>query len=231
MNAPRETVSWLLLERYALDELPESERRAVESALSSDDAARDCLALIRSDARTLPPLPVVPASSRPSRSWWSSFGWSAGALAATVAMLMLWPRMSYQPPETLPLLAPSRDTSIKGDAVAISLVREHGGSIDWDPSLFLSGDRFKLRVTCGADGESFANVVVHQAGAASFPLRPQAITCGNAVVLDGAFQFTEAQAARVCVVISSAGPLSPDQLRATDFAAANAACVTVNPAR
>lgn len=231
MNASRDTVSWLTLERYAVGDLPESERVAVESALLSDDAARDCLAQIRSDVRELPPLPVIERVPTPARDWWSWLGWRSMAVVATVGAVFLWMRLPS--PTTGPFHSGSPDVhdSIKGDAVAISLVRERDGSVAWDPTLYTSGDRFKVRVTCGMGGDVFANVVVHQDGTASAPLRAQAIACGNAVVLDGAFRLTGSQPARVCVIVSEGAPIAAERIRSLGPSTPMSACTTVRSVR
>ena len=59
------TVSWLLLERYALDDVSADERASVEAALAADPEASRRLAQIRSDARPLPPLALGPDSGLP----------------------------------------------------------------------------------------------------------------------------------------------------------------------
>lgn len=231
MNPRRETISWFTLERYALGELPEPERIAVEGALPTDAAALECLARIQADVRTLPPLPVPQGEAVRVRSWWFLLNWRMTAALATVAALVLW--MRSPGPTSAPFGSSLSDgrASIKGDAIAISLIRERSGSVAWDSTIFTGDDRFKLRVTCGAAHDLFANVVVHQDGEASFPLEAQGIACGNGVVLRGAFRLTGWQPARICVLMSDTDPASTQQLRLIEPSAPNTACLTVNPAR
>ena len=227
MSAPREPLSWLTLERYALGELPESERVAIESTLAADTTSLACLARIEADTRTLPPLPE--RASMPARPWWSFVAWPATAAFVTVAALVLWLRTPHQGFVTVQSPSSAGLASVKGDTVALSLIRERDGSVAWDPTLFTSSDRFKVRVTCGSGRELFASVVVHQDGRAMFPLEAQAVSCGNNVVLDGAFRLSGSTPVEICVVVSESRITSRHQLELIGPATADADCLTVSP--
>lgn len=234
MTVRREQPSWLMLERYALGELSESERTLVRAALSDDPASAECLATIQADARSLPPLPKVervePALLRP-RSSWTWFRWELGAAAAVtlaaIGLLVLPPLARL---ETGPSDGAGALNGAKGDALAISLVREREGSVAWDPTAFGLGDRFKVRVTCAVARSVFATVVVYQGGSASFPIDSQAITCGNEVVLRGAFTLGDLVPARVCAVLAKDAPVGHAAIEA-GVSTVEAACVDLTPVR
>lgn len=227
MNAPRQTPSWLALERYALGELPDAQREQLEAQLIDDALARDCLAQIRSDVRTMPPLPALKTPEKQQKQTWYSQWRLTGVLVAmaSLALLLLLPKLEGESG----MLRVEQHEGLKGDGVAISLVREHAGSVALEPLRFTLEDRFKVRVTCGATDPRVADVVVYQAGEASFPLQPQTIRCGNHVVLDGAFRFDALSPARVCVVLSKT-PQSRALLQTTAPSGENVDCTALNAA-
>lgn len=206
MTPEPQMVSWLLLERYALGELQGAQLQQVEQALQSDAQARACLAQIRSDMRVMPPLPTFNtadlAQAKTARAWWMELRFVLSSVAA-LALVALWIAV----PRDGALLGTGTGdghggNNVKGDHVAIELVREQAGSVGLDATQFSLGDRFKVRVSCDASRSGFAHVLVQQDGALSTPLSIQAVACGNNVVLDGAFTLDRATAARVCVVLA-----------------------------
>ncbi len=227
MTRHANTPSWLLLERYALGELPVDQRAEVDRVLAEDPSARDCLAAIRSDARLLPPLPplVKPASTQP---WWRVMStWRLGMVTAavvgvTVALLM--PRAPTDRNGTM-----TGVQGAKGEQVLLSLVRERGGAVVFDPGQFAVTDRFKVRVTCAASAPRVAKVAVYQDGEVSHPLAAQTIVCGNLVVLDGAFRIDAAHPAEVCVAVGDDEQRAAEVLSEHPSSHPHLACVAMMP--
>jgi anti-sigma factor RsiW len=190
-----EPLSWLILERYALDELSPTERARVEQRLVQSSADRACLDEILSDQSELPPLswpetsdvrPIV--SGRARRRWPYVSGMLAIAAALALAVLR---------PSELP--APRRQVhdGVKGGEVALVLVSEQQGE---QPSHFADGERFKLLVTCPPWLGERLQVSVFQGGRRYEPL-PEVgtLTCGNRVPWPGAFALDGDAPADVCV--------------------------------
>ncbi|HEY1552649.1 MAG TPA: hypothetical protein VGG28_32695 [Kofleriaceae bacterium] len=195
-----EPISWLRLERHAL-----AADATVAEHCAACGACRQCLDEIRGDLIALPAL-VVPARKR-------RFGWLAFALpavaAAAIAIVVLRPK-----PEPGTLLA-----GVKGVGdVRVELVRERAGAIAFDATTYAPGDRFKLSITCAAAGGAWIDVAVTDAGAVDHPLAPATISCGNAVVVPGAFAITGDHPNEICVTVA-----------ANSSADGERACVTVTP--
>lgn len=157
------------------------------------------------------------------RPWWQRWQrwrrWQlvpAGfALAAAVVLLVLVRARPPADPDVIgDAAAPaSRIARVKGaGAIVVTWVRERDGAIAFDPADVLPGDRWKLQLTCDPGGAAWLDVVVLQRGAPSYPLPAQAIACGNAVVVPGAFRITGG-AAELCAVLSDA-PLDRARLAA-----------------
>ncbi len=125
---------------------------------------------------------------------------------------------------------------IKGaGAIVVTLVRERAGAISFDPADVLPDDRWKIQLTCAPGGAAWADVAIYQRGEASFPLAPQPLDCGNAVVLPGAFRITDG-GAELCVVLSeaaidratlAASPSTAAAPRALEEAARDAVCTVL----
>jgi hypothetical protein len=214
------SLSWLVLERYALGELDADARREVERALAEDDESRACLAQIEGDQRSLRPLDrsalLAATEAEPSateRRW--SWRWllAAGpALAAALLLLALWPRLTSDttiPPR--PGVIGSR-LAIKGGELAIALLRERAGVVVSDATSFRDGDRFKVLITAPptptGPGLS-AEVLVLQDGKVYLPLpRATQLAAGNRRALPGAFSLDGAAPVDICVV-AARGPLPP----------------------
>lgn len=190
-----------MLERYALGELPPDERAEVDRVLAHDPIARDCLASIQVDMRTMPPLPTITKVSA-KQPWWREItAWRLGLVTTTalgIAAALLLPR-----PVIVDQEGAKGMQGAKGDDVSLSLVRERSGAIALDPTTFASGDRLKVRVTCATAETRVAQVAVLQDGDVSFPLEPQTIHCGNLVVLAGAFHVDATGPADVCVFVGT----------------------------
>jgi hypothetical protein len=189
------TVSWLQLERYALDELSGAEREDVERRLAHSDADRACLEAILNDDLVMPPLPTPKRTVSP---WW----WAVVPLAAAFALLVV-------PTSDLP----SRHSDgVKGGDVVLTLLAERNGG---EARSFRDGDRFKLMVTCPPSLSSRLSVVMFQDGRRYEPLPAAELSCGNRVPWPGAFALDGAGDVEVCVTWSrnearSARELEPD---------------------
>lgn len=180
------TISWLMLERYALGELTGAEREQVERGLAESSADRACLDAILGDATALPPLPEpAPRRRAPGALLWAG----AAALAASLALALLRPDA-----------VPSRRSlgdGVKGGEAAVLLVSERTGQA---PQSFRDGDRFKLLVTCPAWLASRMEVVVFQGAERYTPLSGTGpAACGNLVPWPGAFALDGDQPVDVCV--------------------------------
>jgi hypothetical protein len=183
-----EPISWLRLETYAIGGADASVREHVAAC----PACRSCLDEIERDVVALPPL----AAPAPKRRWWRIALPAFGALAAAAIILLL--------------LRPEKSTRdgiayVKGPGeVVIDVVRERSGVIRTDARTFKTGDRFKVIVTCAPSHEVSLVVAVREAGAqrADQPLAPARITCGNRVVVPGAFSLTGDKPHHVCARIN-----------------------------
>lgn len=230
-------ISWLVLEQYALDELPAARASQVSAHLEACELCRDCADSIGASRVALRPLAVAgsttPKRVSPRRPWWRRPVF-AGGLAATLvatAVVLLWLRTGKhgQGPQLAQQWPPQR-LQVKGGELALALVGDRGGVVRHDPVSFRDGDRFKVLVTC-PPGRSVADVVVAQDGKVFFPLAAQSIGCGNRVVLDGAFRVDGASPITICAVV---GPppgldrraLDVDRLRRSK----RAVCQTLQPA-
>jgi hypothetical protein len=193
MNAAcTQPISWLLLERHALGELP---GRDVASHLDGCEACRAALELIERDRdRALPPLPdlTLARAARRRRQLRALVAGSGVMLTAAAALLLMWRGRDQ-------LVA-----GVKGGEVSISLVRERDGDIEHEPADFRPGDRFKVLVTCSVSGSIPAQVTVRQGGATARPLPAASIACGNRVALPGAFRLTGSEPAAICVDVGGA---------------------------
>lgn len=180
-----EPISWPRLERFAGG----SGDTAIATHVAECPACRHCLDEIQRDIVALPPL-AVPA---PKRRWWPRLVPAfALAAAAAVAALVMWPK-----PEE-----PRADVvSVKGiGEVVLGVVRERGGVIRQDVTTFAPGDRWKVVITCPPSARAAVEVSV----GSDHPLVPVTISCGNRVVLPGAFTLTGTYPNRICVRVVSA---------------------------
>jgi hypothetical protein len=190
------------LERYALGELSEAERRAVERRLACSAEDRACLARIEADDAPLPPLPeVLPRAVLPARSRGGRVAAGAAALlAAALGLLALLDRRS------LDLAAPSSAPRTKGGDVVLELRSEHG-----QPAThFAQGERMKVLVTCPPDLDAPMRLLVFQAGRRYEPLPPFRPSCGNRVPWPGAFALDGDAPVYVCVAWGNAAGSARD---------------------
>lgn len=207
MTCIGEPISWPRLERYVLA----GGDAAIGEHVAACAACRQCLDEIERDVVALPPL-VVPVKRR----WWKLAVPIAGALAAAALLLLL-----LRPREPREGVA-----SVKGlGDVQIDVVRERAGIVRDDVRSFAPGDRWKVVVTCPPDRPAWLDVAVVEAGAAhaDYPLAPARVTCGNRIVVPGAFSLTGDKPHRVCVRVGVAGE------PARSLPAPGDACLTLRP--
>jgi hypothetical protein len=224
-----DVVSWLLLERYALGELDATTTLRVEGALARDADTRACLELIRRPV-ALPALNPRRAAAAPKarRLAWA---WPAAATLAAAALGVLVVRGTQQDLDTA-VPAPGATSKpahrVKGDAVAISVVREHLGQIIANATSFAEGDRLKVLLTCPTATSERFRVLVQQGDTVTSPVDvPADFACGNGVAVPGAFTLTENTQALVCVVW---GAHATGELTAPIAPGEQATCVTLRPA-
>lgn len=196
-------LSWLVLERLALAELEGAAARAADAHLAECAACRAALGTITGDRRALPPLPELPdLAAIPDVRWWRRPRNLAAAGALLAAAVILLAVLVRKPDDEL-----VRRVRVKGaGTVAMTLVRERGGAIAFDPPDVRDDDRWKVQLTCAPGGAVWAETIVYQRGQPPAPaLAPQRVACGNAVVLAGAFRITGG-AATICLRLLPDGP-------------------------
>ena len=180
-----EPISWLRLERYALDGRDD----AIRDHLAGCPACKSCLDEITRDVVVLRPL-IVPVKRR----WWLAVAIPAFAMAAVI-LFLLRPRDEVDD-----------RVRIKGlGTVEVDVIRERNGAIS-DERTFRAGDRFKVIVTCPPENLARFEIAVTEDGAsrADRPLAPAELLCGNRVAIPGAFSLTGDRPHRVCVRINDA---------------------------
>ena len=247
MSAARcisEPISWLELERFALDELPAEPATRVQGHLAACPVCARCLSGIRTETVALPDLPPARPGARPVdgrglRRWrWTLLGLGATLAGATAAVALL----------ATPAVRERAGTASKGMPVALTLVRERDGIVVEDPGGFRPDDRWKALVTCPGGREvSWALVLFGdgpESGSERPPLAPSepgppgatplaspvasgtGLVCGNRVPLPGAFRLTGADRAAVCFLglLGSAVPLL-ERAEPSSLEQAGAACV------
>jgi hypothetical protein len=201
-----EPVSWLRLEQHVI--LHDAK---VAEHVAACEACRACLTEIERDVVALPGL-VVPERRRP---WWHL---ALPALAAAVVLLLVlvWPHRDWRP----------EVTTIKGvGEVAIDVIRERGGNVREDVRTFAQNDRWKVVVTCPPDKGAWMFTTVTDESGTDYPMKPQHISCGNRVVLPGAFTISGNLPNRICVRVSvDELKVRPPRERDADLA-----CLTVLP--
>ena len=229
-----EPLSWLILERHALGELPASEASRVQAHLAACAACSACAAEARRPW-SLPARVTLPAVGPARRPWWRRYaaGWATtAALACAAAGFLLVSRSpgrsgsrAVAPGDTLP--------GVKGGDVALDLVCERQGQIIHDAETFAPDDRWKVLVTCPASHVVFWDVEVRDgaARAVRYPLAPVGpISCGNHVALPGAFSLSGNAPAQVCVSVA-ADPVPRAPSQEPGVRDARRICVVVRPER
>jgi len=235
-----EPVSWLALERYHLGELAAGEREAIARHVGGCAACAACLARIEADdALALPPLalPPITRSRRGRRARLRTArrlretSWVAGvgALAAAAGLLLVLRRGAA--PVKVGSGLEERGGRVKGGDVAFALVRDDGHRFDDGDGVFRDGDRFKAVVTCPTSKRGWFDLVVFDAGGATFPLEAvPGVSCGNDVPLPGAFRLTGRSRESVCLVWSDDGAVDRTRVSRSDLAfASRASCKELDP--
>jgi hypothetical protein len=202
-----EPISWLRLERYQLGELGEVDRASVAQHLAGCESCSTCLEHTRGAVELL----ALPRAARRSRgSWNARTRWHWIASLATAAAALAGTLLMLRPGDVARAPAYPSRVHIKGGELALSLVREHHGTIANDSSRFAAGDRWKLLLTCPPEMRLYVDLVVLQGEGMFFPLPPTRIDhCGNRIALPGAFTLDGSANASVCVMVSETAP--PDR--------------------
>lgn len=178
MTCTSTPISWLRLERHAL-----SSDARITAHLAACPACSASFEEIRRDVVALPVLDVPARRTR--RAWWT---FALPAIAAAALIVAIWPRDH------------GREDAVRvkgvGDVV-LGVIRERDGAIRDDATTFLPTDRWKVVVTCPPAASVSIEVDVN----GDMPLAQTTISCGNRVVVPGAFHLTGDVPNRVCVVI------------------------------
>ena len=192
-------ISWLRLERFALD----GADAQIAAHVAMCPACGRCLAKVRDDVALLPL--VVPAKA-PRRAWWH-FALPALALAVAALLLVVWPRDRQR----------DNVVRVKGvGEVILGIVRERDGVVRDDATTFLPSDRFKVILTCPPAASAWVDVDI----GGDHPLPATRIACGNRVVVPGAFHLTGTAPNQICVRVDA---------EAAPRADAPPACLTIRP--
>jgi hypothetical protein len=115
--------------------------------------------------------------------------------------------------------APAREV-VKGGELAIDVVGPDGVA----RRMAAVEEALRVRVSCGAGQRRGWDVVVFAADGATFPLGGGSLTCGNGLVLPGAFRLDRPGAADVCVALDPAPRAS---LRSRAALAGDHACAAL----
>jgi len=227
-----EPVSWLALERFHLGELSAVEREAIARHVAGCAVCGACLVRIEADdALALPPLALTALASAASKRARRAPAWMAGlgALAAAAAVVLVLRRDG--PRVAVPGSGPGGAARIKGGDVTFALVRDDGQRFEESGGIFRDGDRFKAIVTCPVSERGSFDLVVFDAGGASFPLEAaRGLACGNDVPLPGAFRLTGRSRESVCLVWSDDGAVDRARLSRADVGfASHASCKELSP--
>jgi hypothetical protein len=195
-------LSWLALERHALGELADEEKKRVDDHLAECDA---CASLLKSIAKDNA-RPLRPLKKKKEEAKVVSLGaWLArpqivaiAGLAVAAAIIFVIGRSPKNPDN----LDPGSDR-IKGSTeVGFTLVREDEAVLPEAGGPYHDGERFKALVTCPPGLRGTFDLVVYEPNAPpSFPLQSTTdLACGNAVPLPGAFKLTGHDPLTVCLV-------------------------------
>jgi hypothetical protein len=230
-----EPVSYLLLERYVLRELPHEEHTRVAEHLAECVVCRDCCERIQADSHVMDVetlMAAVRAAPQPKPAGRRRL-WGAGAVVASLACLLLFLRTQpdigvtrgVDPGAGIPT---TRQT--KGDGLALELVRADAAGRLLEPTKFAAGDRFKLLLSCPQGHEGTVRVLAFQGGEVFEPVTAQALdSCGNRRALTGAWQLDGDDPVDVCVVLTHAAD-DLTHVRAPDALRPPHVCARVNPA-
>ncbi len=216
-------LSWLVLERLALDELEGAAAATAGEHLVACAACSAAMGTIRVETRVLPALPELPAldavapvvlsggrakvspQSKDAPRRWTRWAGVGVALAAAALLLLLLRSGPTEPGGEL-----SQRVRVKGAGIVVmTLVRERDGAVTFDPPDVRETDRWKVQLTCAPGGGASAEIVVLQSGqAAATALAARPFACGNDVVLPGAFRITGG-AAIVCAKLTGQDERTP----------------------
>jgi hypothetical protein len=89
---------------------------------------------------------------------------------------------------------------VKGDSLALEVVRVDAQGRQREPSGFAAGDRFKLLLTCPPSLAGNWRVLAFQAGEVFEPVTQQLLRCGNRAAVGGAWALDGEAPVELCVV-------------------------------
>ncbi len=199
-------ISWFKLDKRVTGQLDPVEDARIENHLQQCYACRSSWDDVQTTTRELRPL-VTPSSPPESiierlRRWL----WPA-ALVPALAAIVIVVLIGRQRPGDVGTLQGAGGL-IKGGKPTLSLLREHRGDVATDPAVYVSGDRFRILVSCDSPTTSEWDVVVYQDGEAYFPFDSgQTMACGNETAIPGAFRVTGSSPVTICLVLGQPLPL------------------------
>ena len=224
MPEVKNDISWLLLEQLHLGELPANQAESVRRSVEADADLARRLAGITQDNRPIPALrlperrryrlwrQVATAFARPV-TWMSS---ASLILVLIVFAVSQSPTLLREAPWQAP---PSRlfvgDSSIKGNEIAIRVLRQRHGVLSPDAHTFIRDDSFKLLITC-SPSQPHRHIVSVQGNVVSALFHSDEIHCGNEQVVPGAFRIDGMQPMSICFstrpIITSRADLGQDSV-------------------
>lgn len=229
MSTCETPLSWLVIERYQIGDLPPSEHDSVAAHLR---ACSDCAALLaRIEADDVRPLPALAAPKAKAKAKTTpaqhavriTATLSGLALAAGIALMV---GRSHSPGENIVA------ERTKGEEVSFALVREDEAVFAEAGGAYRDGERFKAIVTCPPGRNLSFELAVFDESKVSFPL-PQndRIACGNGVPLAGAFRATGHDRLTVCLFWVTNGSVDRSVVgRAPPGRMSGAPCKELDPA-
>ena len=229
-NCTSAPLSWLVMEQYHLGELPPTERERVRQHLEHCPGCAKCMDSIENSSIRLKPLPEISAGFTASvvRQWKWHVSVAAVVVASAVMLIVLQPFVT----RPVSLNVPPASMGYKGGDLAIGLTRYRSTTVEENPSRFMDGDAFTVRVTCPPIGNVPYDVSVFQGKDVFFPLdNREALNCGNMVALTGGFSLTGSTATTICVTIDV--PLNRRDVKTSGISALpdSTVCTTLFPIR
>ncbi len=198
-------ISWFKLDRRFTGELGPAEGARIENHLQQCHACRTSWDDIQTTTRELRPLDAPSSPSESLAEQLKRWLWPA-ALVPALAAIVIVVLIGRQQPGDVGTLQGAGGL-VKGGKPTLSLLREHRGDVATDPGVYVSGDRFRILVSCDSPETSEWDVVVYQDGQAFFPFDSgQTMDCGNETPIPGAFRVTGSSPVTICLVLGQPLP-------------------------
>jgi hypothetical protein len=215
-NCTSAPLSWLVMEQYHLGELPPTERERVRQHLEHCPGCAKCMDSIENSSIRLKPLPEVSPGFAASvlRQWKWQMSIAAVAVASAVMLIVVQPFVT----QPVSVNVPPASMGYKGGDLAIGLTRYRNMAVEENPSRFMDGDAFTVRVTCPPIGPVPYDVSVFQGKDVFFPLdNRHPLECGNRIALTGGITLTGDSATTICVTVDA--PLNRRDVKTTGIGA------------